>query len=180
MSDPTTETTRVLRRVRQTRDFVPTPIADDVLADILDVGRWTGSASNKQPWTFLVVRERATLERLGELNPGAPWLRGAGAAIIVVIAPAEPAAPERDQYDDGRLAERLLAATVANGLAGAIGWFRATDGDAETRALLGIPAGLRMRTVIGIGVPTPAGAAPKAAPGTARKPLAEIVRHERW
>jgi nitroreductase len=41
--------------VRQLR---PEPIPQEVVDAVLDVARWSGSASNKQPWEFIVIRNK--------------------------------------------------------------------------------------------------------------------------
>ena len=62
MSDHTPdEILRPLRRVRQVREFTTEPPPDAVLDAIADVGRWTGSAGNIQPWRFIVIRDEAML-----------------------------------------------------------------------------------------------------------------------
>jgi nitroreductase len=40
---------------REVRDYADTQIPADVQRRILDAGRLSGSASNKQPWRFVVV-----------------------------------------------------------------------------------------------------------------------------
>jgi len=47
---------RTMRQVRSVRSFRPDPVPDEYLTAILEVARWTGSGSNRQPWTFVVVR----------------------------------------------------------------------------------------------------------------------------
>jgi hypothetical protein len=47
-------------------------------------------------------------------------------------------------------------------------------------ALHGVPEGRRARTLVSLGYPTEEGARPKSASGTARRPLAEMVRLERF
>ena len=56
-SDPA-DTLRRLRRVRQVRQFTPEPVTDAALDAIVDVGRWSGSSRNSQPWRFIVLRRR--------------------------------------------------------------------------------------------------------------------------
>ena len=73
----------------------------------------------------------------------------------------------------------VLVAATALGLASAIGWI-VPAGAAPVAALLGVPAGRRARTLVSLGYPTEEGARPKAAPGTARRPLAELMRFERF
>ena len=36
-----------LRSLRAVREYTPEPVTDDILQDIIEVGRWSGSASNK-------------------------------------------------------------------------------------------------------------------------------------
>ena len=60
------EAIKTLRGFRQTREFQDRPVPDQVLTDILDVGRWSGSSKNTQPWSFLVVTDRPTIGRLAE------------------------------------------------------------------------------------------------------------------
>jgi nitroreductase len=56
-----------LKSLRTVRFFEREPVSREALDDILEVARWSGSARNRQPWEFLVVRDRGTLERLAAL-----------------------------------------------------------------------------------------------------------------
>ena len=166
----------VMRKVRSVRDLRPGPIADEVLTEILEAARWSGSASNRQPWTFVVVRDRTTLAAIAEAAPNARHVRGASAAIVIVMDGSDPVL---EDFDEGRVAERILIAATALGLASAIGWIMAAGRPAVAR-LLGVPEGRRARTLVSLGYPSEAGARPKAPPGTARRPLADVVRYERF
>jgi nitroreductase len=46
------------------RRFKSTPIPDADLNKILDAGRWAPSASNSQPWTFVVIRDKAVMSKM--------------------------------------------------------------------------------------------------------------------
>ena len=59
---------RPLRRVRQIREFTDEPPTDAELDAIADVGRWSGSSRNTQPWRFLILRDRALLRRICEIG----------------------------------------------------------------------------------------------------------------
>lgn len=166
----------LLRHVRQTRDFLPDPVPEDALHGILEAARWTGSVSNRQPWTFIVVTDRETKRRMAEAAPNTPHI---GIAPAVIAVAFDPAAIETDNFDEGRLAERMMIAAAAYGLSAGLG--RARD-DAQSRIgeLLGVPSNLVVRTMVSVGYPTEAGRRPKSAPGTARKPLESLVRRERF
>ena len=167
---------RTMRQVRSVRSFRPDPVPDELLTEILEVARWTGSGSNRQPWTFVVVREHATLDAIAAASPNTRHVAGAAAAIVIVM---DGDKPEIETFDEGRVAERILVAATALGLASAIGWIM-SGGAAAVAALLGVPEGRRARTLVSLGYPTVDGARPKSAPGTARRPLAEMVRFERF
>ncbi len=53
-----------LRSLRAVRSFRPDPVPREVVDDALNVARWSGSASNRQPWEIIVIRDRETLEAL--------------------------------------------------------------------------------------------------------------------
>jgi len=110
---------RALRRTRQVRQFTPEPVTEADLQALLEVARWSGSSINRQPWTFIVIRDRAELVRLAELAPHAKHIAGAAVAIAVAMSGENP---EWDAYDEGRVAERILVAAGALGLGAAIGW----------------------------------------------------------
>ena len=55
-----------LKRLRAVRQFRPDPIPQEIVDTVLDVARWSGSASNKQPWEFVVIRNKETLQCLIE------------------------------------------------------------------------------------------------------------------
>jgi len=54
---------------RSIRKFKQTPIPDADLRKILDAGRLAPSANNTQPWSFLVIKDRALLGKMAVL-PG--------------------------------------------------------------------------------------------------------------
>ncbi len=161
-----------LRRTRQIRQFTDEPVSEADLLTILEVARWSGSSINRQPWTFIVVRERGNLLRLAELAPSAKHV--AGAAVAVALAMGGDNA-EWDAYDEGRAAERILVAANALGLGACIGWV-AGSVRPQVAEFFGLTPPAFVRTIISLGHPTEAAKQPKSAPGTARRPLKELVR----
>jgi nitroreductase len=161
-----------LRRTRQVRQFTDELVSDDEIQAILDVARWSGSSMNRQPWTFIVVRERGDLQRLAELAPNAKHV--AGAAVAIAIAMGGDNA-EWDPYDEGRAAERILIAANALGLGAGIGWALESNRQ-QVAQFLGLTPPAFVRTVISLGHPTEAARQPKSAPGKARRPLKDLVR----
>lgn len=168
--------TRTLRRVRQTRDYRSDPVPEDALLDILNVARWTGSVSNTQPWTFIVVTDAETRRRMAE---AAAYTAHVGVAPVVIVVAREPKGPETDNFDEGRLAERIMIAAAAHGLSAGLARARGDDQGVIGR-LLGVPDELVVRTMVSVGYATEAGAQPKSEPGAARRPLDSFIRRERF
>ncbi len=50
------------------RRFKQTPVPEADIIAILDAGRWAPSANNTQPWSFLVIRDRAVLKKMAEAS----------------------------------------------------------------------------------------------------------------
>ena len=176
LTTPRPEQIDSLIRARQVREFLPDPVPDDALRDILEVARWTGSAMNRQPWRFIVVRDPDARRRLADAAPNAQHVANAP-VVIVIVMPGESA--EMDAFDEARAAERILVAAYARGLGAGLGWVTAA-GRPAVRELLGVPDERRVRTLIAIGYPTEQARRPKSAPGEARRPLRELVAYERW
>lgn len=163
-----------LRSLRAVRNFRPDPVPQEVVDDILEVARWSGSASNRQPWELVVIRDADTLRALSEVEGYADHLAGAPLGIVLVMVGERP---EQETYDEGRLSERVMLAAWAHGVGSSIGWI--VDGGRESaRELLGIPPGRVVRTAISLGYPDEG--ARRSRPGQARKPLSEIVNEERY
>jgi nitroreductase len=164
----------LLRSLRAVRSFRPDPVPREVVADILEVARWSGSASNRQPWELVVIRDQETLGKLARVEGYAAHLRGAPLGIVCVMAGGRP---EQETYDEGRLSERIMLAAWAHGVGSSIGWI-VGEGRVEATEILGIPEDRTVRTAISLGYPDEG--ARRRRPGQARKPLSEIVHEERY
>ncbi|HEV7809950.1 MAG TPA: nitroreductase family protein [Candidatus Limnocylindrales bacterium] len=173
------EILRPLRRTRQIREFDPTPLDRMTIDALVDVARWTGSGRNSQPWRFLVLTERSTLDAVRDL--GLPQTRGLATAVaaIAIALPSDPGSAISDAYDEGRVAERLLVAATMLGLGGGISWIR-SDVRAALARVLGIPDDWMVRTIVQLGHPSEGARAPKSAPGQGRLPRDQVVFEGRW
>jgi len=174
-------TARFLGSLRAVRRFSDRPIADDVLRDILEVGRRTGSSKNTQPWEIVVVRDRETLRRLSELGGFAGYVATAQADIVLAMDSANNA------FDCGRLAERLMLAAWAHAIGSCIASLFPDDNARKAKELLGIPAARWVRQTVALGYPadekaTRVAAIPRMAGVVpiGRKPLNEFVSWERY
>ena len=153
---------------------------------VLEVARWSGSASNAQPWHFVVVTDREQLSRLGELRPTISWIAAAplGIAIILDNEDLSLEAPNVVKrilrgYDEGRVTERILVAANVLGYGGGVAWYGENQ-QAEAKRILGVPAERTARSMVMIGKAT-SRQDPRPNPAAAgRRPLSELVSYDQW
>jgi nitroreductase len=168
----------LLRGLRAVRQLRADPVPEAVLDDVLEVARWSGSARNAQPWEFIIVRDRAMLQALANVESTAGHLAGAPLAIVLVMD-GNPQRLVHETFDEGRLSERIQLAAAAHGVGSCIGWFQGT-GFTEAKTLLEVPSDRSVRTAISLGY---AAAGPPPQPARAqpgRKPRAALVHYERY
>ena len=120
----------------------------NVLQDVLEVARWSGSARNRQPWEFVVVRDRKTLESLAACEGRATHSANAALGIVLVMA-GEPEFFEQETFDEGRLFERISLTAASYGVASSVGWFKG-QGRGKAKEILGIAQSKLVRTVLSL------------------------------
>jgi nitroreductase len=169
----------LIKSLRSVRQFSEREVADDVLLDILDAGRWTGSAKNAQPWDLIVVNSRENLAALAKCGRYAGHLAGATLAIALVMRGDDVAT----LMDEGRLMQNLMLSAWAHGVGSCIASIYPADNQQRARELLGIPRDRHLRTMLSIGYPAGPQALrlPENAPiPRGRRPMAEVVSWERF
>ena len=173
------ERLREIRHTRQYREFEPQPVEKGDLDALVDVGRWSGSSANSQPWRFIVIRDPATIRAIHDI--GLPSTRGLATApaVIAIAVPSDEKKAVGIAYDEGRATERILIAAGMLDLGAGISWMMPRIRDQVGR-ILGLPEDRMVRTIVQVGHPTAAARMPKSAPGEARLPRDEVVFEERW
>jgi len=68
---------------RSIRQFTGRTISEEDLKTVIKAGFCAPSAHNKQPWHFVIVRDKAALENISKVHPYAKMLPQAGCGIIV-------------------------------------------------------------------------------------------------
>ena len=171
MSETTADRIQFLRRLRAVKAYTAEPVSDDAINDILEVGRWSGSGSNRQPWEVIVVRNADDRQKLNQwgANP-APT----AAVVLLIVSQSDSSA-----FDEGRLAERLNLAAAAHGLGSTVAMLKG-EGIAAARAYFGIPEGRRAQTVVTVGHTDLGVRQARPANPQARKPIEQFAHWVRW
>src|SRR5690554_1317100 len=109
-----------MNKVRQVRRYREDAIPKDVVDQLLEIARWTGSARNTQPWHFIVVDDKDKLHQISQLRTPINWVAETSLGIAIVLD-GENASGEA--YDEGRVTERLMIATHLLGYGAGIAWY---------------------------------------------------------
>ena len=150
------------------RSYQNKPVPADLVSRIVDAGRFSGSAMNKQPWHFVVVQNAATLKKLGELARTGPYTAQAPVAIIVAVEKTPFAVS-----DASRAVQSMVLTAWAEGVGSNWVGFQGME---EIKALLGIPAELDILAMLPFGYP-----AEEIGKGIKkRKPLGEVASREKF
>jgi len=155
---------------REVRRYIDDEIPADVIERMLQAGRATGSARNRQPWRFYVIRNREMLDQLAETVSAPGNLKGCPLAIAVVMTLPQP-------FDAGRAAQNVALSAWADG----VGSCPNTPRDLPAiRRLLKLEEDWEVPTILSLGYPAealrPRGTDPEAIlERIDRKPLSELT-----
>jgi nitroreductase len=165
---------------REVREYTDRLVSPDVLTQILQAGRATGSSKNTQPWRFVVLQDPERRRALARFMRGARNLEGCRVAIAIVLL------NDQLRFDAGRVAQNMMVAAWALGIGSCPNSVHPDHHD-EARALLDVPADAAVASVITLGYPAPGQPRPRATRDPAkvlarvnRKPLEELVGDERY
>ena len=68
---------------RSIRAYTSAEVSQDILQKLLEAAMAAPSAAAKDPWRFVVIRNRQTLDRIAAALPNGQMIAGAGAGIAV-------------------------------------------------------------------------------------------------
>ncbi len=128
------------------RSYTTKAVAKDDLMELVKAGMAAPSAMNKQPWEFVIIENRATLNKLGEIKPP---VAKAPAAIVVL---GNTRVSGSWMLDCSAVTENILLAATSMGIGtvwtGAYGNVKFEKLLKET---LGLPDGVMPLSVIAVG-----------------------------
>ncbi len=141
---------------RSIRVYSPGEVSEAAVTTLLEAAMAAPSAMTKDPWRFVIVRDRQMLVKLATLHPGAAML-SAAALAIVACGDLGAAFESNISYllqDCSAAIENLLLAAQAQGLGAC--WVGVHPGEAlikRVKEWLGLPGSVVPIAVISLGQP---------------------------
>lgn len=133
--------------LRAVRHFTKRRLSDETLTRILQAGRWAGSAKNVEPWHFIVIRDKDTLNKLSKCGRYASHISGADTVIVIV--------GERshfESFDIGRASQNMMLAAWNEVVGSCVA---SLHYESQARALLEVPKDYDVQIAVSFGYPVP-------------------------
>lgn len=165
----------LIRARYSVRAYKPDPVEDEKLERVLEAARLAPTAANRQAFRVVVIRTEGRAAELRRVY-GRDWFTQAPIVLAVCALPSEGWVRKADgwnaaEVDATIVMSHLVLAAAEEGLGTC--WIAAFD-PAAAREVLGLPADVVPSAFTPLGYPADS-AAPKK-----RRPLAELVRRDRW
>ena len=159
---------------RSVRKYSDLPVTDSEIEEILRAGMSAPSAGNQQPWHFIVIRDRAVLDKVPEINPYSKLLEHAPVAILVC---GDTRLEKYEGFwvqDCSAATENMLIQIAAMGLGGVwLGFYPMKDRVEGIKKLFNLPKEVYPLSMIALGHP-----AEKPEPADRFKK--DRIHYEKW
>lgn len=139
---------------RSIRQYASGTIPDETVRTLLEAAMAAPSARNLQPWTFVLLDDRAILDAIPDFHPHAKMLRNAPLAILVCADTTRQPLEGYWLQDCAAATQNLLLAAHALGLGACwVGVQPREEREAGLRRLLSLPNEIRPVALVALGWP---------------------------
>jgi len=139
---------------RSIRKYTSKKVSDDQIQIMLKAGMYAPSASNQQPWHFVVITDRMILNKIAEVHPYAKMLTEAQLAILVCGDEERELSKGYWVVDCSAATQNILLAAHDIGLGAVwLGVHPREERKNEIRKLFDLPQNIQPMSIISIGYP---------------------------
>jgi nitroreductase len=158
---------------RSVRKFTEEPVAKTHINTILNAGRWAPSGLNNQPWRYIVVQDRDTIEEIAGCTRYSNVVQGARVLIAVFLDQDVVYNYVKDVQAVGASIQNMLLACFDLGL-GAVWLGEILNQKEKVNLILDAPDSYELMAVLAIGNPT------EEERTSTRKAVREIAFNEKF
>lgn len=139
---------------RSIRRYTAEPVPEEVIQELLAAAMSAPSASNEQPWHFVIIDDRRILDQIPKYHPYSSMLKQAPLAIAVCGDLELEIFKGYWVQDCSAATENILIAAQAKGLGAVwLGVYPREERVKATQKLLGLPEHVIPLCLISIGYP---------------------------
>lgn len=151
------ELLELMKKRRSVREYAGEPIDPKAIEQVLQAGLLSPSGRARQPWEFIVVRNKETLKKLSQCREhGAAMLANADCAIVVFADPSKTDVWTED-CSIAMSNMHLMAESLGIGSCWIQGRLRTAPDGRLTKTylqeLLQVPAELELEAILSMGMP---------------------------
>ena len=139
---------------RSIRKFKNKEVEPEKIERLLRAAMQAPSAANQQPWEFIVVKDKDSLEKLSKVSPYSKPIENSGVAFVLLANEDDLKIPTAWQMDISAVAQNILLEAVHLELGGV--WFGVATSDdvvKNVRNLFKLPDNIKPFGMIAIGYP---------------------------
>jgi nitroreductase len=168
-----------IRNRRSVLRFESTQVEDDKVEAVLEAGRWAPSWINKQPWSFIVIKDQKTKDEISEIVP-TTFVQGLKEAPVCIAVTVDTDEDPYHHVEDGAAAAQNMA-LAAHSLGLNTSWIGVYDlknqkksAESKIKEILELPKNYRVIALL------PLGHVKYEVPKKDRKTLRQIVYREKF
>jgi len=165
----------ILTRV-SVRQFTGEPLTQAQVDTLLRAAMAAPSAVNKQPWAFVVISDKAIIDRIGEELPNTRCQNNAPLAIVLcgdLDKALEGAGRDFWVQDVAAATENLLLAAHSMGLGAVWTGMYPTPRAAQVQEMLGLPQSIVPLAIVPVGYPA-------EQPAIKEKYNESLIHYNKW
>ncbi len=160
---------------RSVRDFTDKPVSKDKINTILNAGRWAPSGLNNQPWRYIVVQERGTIEEIATCTHYSNVVQSAPLLIAVFLDHDAKYNYVKDAQAIGASIQNMLLSCCDLEL-GAVWLGEILNQKEKVNSILDAPDSLELMAVLAIGYPVEV----KKGCASTRKSIQDVTFNEKY
>ena len=161
----------LLKTRRSIRKYKDKLVEEEKIKKCLEAAQWAPSASNKQPWEFLIITDEQVRKKLSGIHPYAKFV---AESPVVFVPLTNPEVHPKYHMSDTALAT-LQYIIEAHSLGLGTCWAGVIDSqiEPEIKNLLGVPEHLNILGLVATGYAD-------EEPTRTRKELVDLVHYEKY
>ena len=156
---------KIVRERRSIRSYKADPVADEVINQVIEAGKWAPTGNNTQPIEIVAVKDKALIEQMEEIIAEAyepKMSQHFGAPVILVVlgdprfCDAYPKGFMREEILHSSLAaaiQNMLLASTVVGLGGSVWKTVPFSAAVKIKDLLGVPQLYVVKALLPLGYP---------------------------